>query len=583
MSDHRDGPTGPAVTRRNDVFFRPDQPAYPRRLRHQRRHGQAESWVCARRAAEPVAVLTRSLAGGVAIPYPVTQGSRGGCLPGGQPGARVSAGLPRRAQPAAREGPLEGVVPAGRGLSAAVLARMRGSRIEAAVVWQHVCAGDWASHAATVSRRLDTGQMPSLPGPRHRPRPPLVRATRPSHARSQVRVDAIGCRHSHPGVLARRGAQASAEDGLCRYRCGPRPAPLFADSDAPPGRFDLRQAISTGLRVRRWRRVRAYGSALAAASPSPCLLCPPSGHFTSRPPGTRTRAIPRLPVQHRCLTPRWRAATAPPACRVARCRVRSRRSRRLFAVDQAERGLEVTLTMYPGLASAGSRAPRCPPCSPYNTEWWVLSREPDIHRPGGRPAERGRLAWQYAPGGWAELTRASPGSPGRHAAQSGRPWRRADGDTACRREHTLPAGATPPRFPYWLAGPPKGWRLSGYARKLHLLGADPAAWTDRLALAAILAATAPYTGTPSRGERPPGHRSRHSCANAPTKAGSACPASMADRPPPRRLGGYFACWGVAGSEVCREGRIWARAERTGRARNEGRTRLVLLQAREPPR
>jgi hypothetical protein len=92
MSDHRDEPTGPAVTRRNDVFFRPDQPAYPRRLRHQRRHGQAESWVCARRAAEPVAVLTRSLAGGVAIPYSVTQGPRGGCLPGGQPGARVSAG-----------------------------------------------------------------------------------------------------------------------------------------------------------------------------------------------------------------------------------------------------------------------------------------------------------------------------------------------------------------------------------------------------------------------------------------------------------------------------------------------------------
>ena len=58
MSGHR-APTSPTVTRRNGVFFRPDQPAYPRRPRHQRRHGQAGSWVRVRRAAEPVAALSR--------------------------------------------------------------------------------------------------------------------------------------------------------------------------------------------------------------------------------------------------------------------------------------------------------------------------------------------------------------------------------------------------------------------------------------------------------------------------------------------------------------------------------------------
>ncbi len=38
-------------------------PACPRRPRHQRQPGQAGCWVCSRRAAEPVAVLTRGLAG----------------------------------------------------------------------------------------------------------------------------------------------------------------------------------------------------------------------------------------------------------------------------------------------------------------------------------------------------------------------------------------------------------------------------------------------------------------------------------------------------------------------------------------
>ena len=40
-------------------------------------------------------------------------------------------------------------------LPAAVLARLLGIHIKVAVAWQHVSAGDWASYAADVSRRLE--------------------------------------------------------------------------------------------------------------------------------------------------------------------------------------------------------------------------------------------------------------------------------------------------------------------------------------------------------------------------------------------------------------------------------------------
>ena len=112
MSGHR-APTAPTVTRRNGVFFRPDQPAYPRRPRHQRRHGQAGSWVCAAVLPSrwpPLAAARPTR--GVATPYPAT-----------------------------------------------------------AAVWQHVSAGDWASYAATVSCRLEhgpdarTARTPASPAP----------------------------------------------------------------------------------------------------------------------------------------------------------------------------------------------------------------------------------------------------------------------------------------------------------------------------------------------------------------------------------------------------------------------------------
>lgn len=57
----------------------------------------------------------------------------------------------------------------------------------------------------------------------------------------------------------------------------------LADSEAPPGRFDLQQAISTGMRIRRWRRVRAYGSVLAAGV-AVALLALPAQRAPRQPP-----------------------------------------------------------------------------------------------------------------------------------------------------------------------------------------------------------------------------------------------------------------------------------------------------------
>jgi DNA-directed RNA polymerase specialized sigma24 family protein len=63
------------------------------------------------------------------------------------------------------------------------------------------------------------------------------------------------------------------------------------------------------------------------------------------------------------------------------------------------------------------------------------------------------LAWQYAPAGWADLDwgSAGPSWPPRGAERTA--ILRAAASIRYRQ-------ATPLVFPYWLAGPPKGWRLS---------------------------------------------------------------------------------------------------------------------------
>jgi hypothetical protein len=113
----------------------------------------------------------------------------------------------------------------------------------------------------------------------------------------------------------------------------------------------------------------------------------------------------------------------------------------------------VMLTMYParqcrleGTALA---------CSPYNSGWWVLSRAPDVN---GRAAwwlyGTPGLAWQYAPDGWAELE---------WWGSTGKVWppRGAQRTAILRVAASIRYRQSAPiMFPYWLAGPPKGWRLS---------------------------------------------------------------------------------------------------------------------------
>lgn len=114
---------------------------------------------------EPMATLTRDLVAtrqgqasiGVADTSPWL-------FPGGQPGRPISAyQLGRRLR-------LIGLHPAqarsaalfqlATELPAAVLARMLGIHITAAVAWQHISAGDWTAYAADVARRPDSVQIP---------------------------------------------------------------------------------------------------------------------------------------------------------------------------------------------------------------------------------------------------------------------------------------------------------------------------------------------------------------------------------------------------------------------------------------
>ncbi len=111
--------------------------------------------------AEPVAILARDLVatrrGQAGIGAPQTSPW---LFPGGQPGRPVSAyQLGRRLR-------LIGLHPAqarstalfqlASELPAAVLARMLGIHIDAAVAWQHISAGDWTGYAADVARRPST-------------------------------------------------------------------------------------------------------------------------------------------------------------------------------------------------------------------------------------------------------------------------------------------------------------------------------------------------------------------------------------------------------------------------------------------
>lgn len=107
---------------------------------------------------EPVADLVRELIAtrqGRAVVG--DQGDSAWLLPGGQPGRPISADRLRQrlrgigiSTAQARSTALFQLATE---LPAALLARLLGIHIKAAVQWQHVSAGDWANYAADVSRR----------------------------------------------------------------------------------------------------------------------------------------------------------------------------------------------------------------------------------------------------------------------------------------------------------------------------------------------------------------------------------------------------------------------------------------------
>jgi len=229
----------------------------------------------------------------------------------------------------------------------------------------------------------------------------------------------------------------------------------LADSEAPPGRFDLQQAISTGLRIRRWRRVGEYGTVLAVGIALALLALPAQRALHQPPTGGQPHRGSTAPARFSTLVPYASFGWLPSGYRIGvqgGTMSRSEPEQLLLFAEPGPNAAPVMLTMYPvGKCRLVGTAL---PCSPYNTEWWVLSRAPDVNGQAAYWLEGGQgLAWQYAPDGWAELDWGSAGQvwPPRGAERTA--ILRAAASIRYRQ-------STPIMFPYWLAGPPKGWRLS---------------------------------------------------------------------------------------------------------------------------
>ena len=133
---------------------------------------------------EPLATLTRDLTAtrrGHAVLG--DQGTSRWLFPGGQPGRPISSDRhgERLRQLGLRPGQARSTALSqlATELPAAVLARLPGIHIKVAVAWQHVSAGDWTSYAADVSHGLEQWPDARTTRTRHRPRPPLVRTSRP--------------------------------------------------------------------------------------------------------------------------------------------------------------------------------------------------------------------------------------------------------------------------------------------------------------------------------------------------------------------------------------------------------------------
>lgn len=264
-----------------------------------------------------------------------------------------------------------------------------------------------------------------------------------------------------------------------------------ADTDLPPARVDLDQAIAAGRQQRRMRLAGIAGSAVAVvavavviavsgvvspASPPRKPIAPSASGQVSAPdrfnPLVPYAAFSRLPAG-------WHVGqkSSFPGNDLMAASTTTQLSLQVWAPDGAG-----ALTVYPaGQCRSAASTLLCPLL---NEPWQKLSRAPDVN---GRPAYwlglKGTspgsavIGWQYAPGAWALLGWGYSNTSEPHPAGAVRAVLRslaADvrfGQT------------TPILFPYTIHGL-AGWQITEVdytmvngqpsARMLHLAGGQPA-------------------------------------------------------------------------------------------------------------
>ena len=163
----------------------------------------------------------------------------GGCLPCVQPRPPGQRRQARRARPAAQARPAWRRC-ASWPLSCRPLSwrPIRGGRIKVAVVWQYVFAGDRASYAATVRRRLEHQPDAFTARTRHRPRPAPMRAARP---RRCPRPGADGMRYRVPAPY---GPSVPAAAAPCQPDRNPLADPV---NESQPIRQTITQRANSSV------------------------------------------------------------------------------------------------------------------------------------------------------------------------------------------------------------------------------------------------------------------------------------------------------------------------------------------------
>ncbi len=224
----------------------------------------------------------------------------------------------------------------------------------------------------------------------------------------------------------------------------------LADTEPPPSRVDLAAAMAAGRRARRWRRVRAGGSVLLAAGAAVAVVAllagpaPRPGHQAVSPTGAPARFSVLVPYASFGWLPSGFLAGAAGG-------TTSRTTPGQLLLVAASRSKIIEAQVYP--AGGCHLARRTLACGPFDTTQPEQERAPDVR---GHPAywlKGATLAWEYVPGAWSIL----------NWTDANLPWPPAGTQRAA--VLRVAAGirfgpGTPIRFPYWISGLPKAWRVT---------------------------------------------------------------------------------------------------------------------------